>query len=190
MTTSSCPSPLRWSRLLAYWFGELKPDDEARIEGHYLGCTDCSRRLEWLVALTRASRVLTRSSAVSLVIDPAFVTRLQAEGMQVTEYRVPRNGSVDCTVAPDDDFVVARLEAPLAEAEHLDLVQVDEEGHYLSRQADIPFVAETGAVLFSAAIDQLRALPSTRLRLRLVAVNEGGESILGDYVFNHSPHSD
>ncbi len=188
MTVSSCQSPLPWSVLLEYWFGELDRKVQARTEAHYLECAECSRRLEWLTALVSASRLLIRNSGISLVVDAAFVERLRTEGVRVREYRVPRDGSVDCTVTPQDDFVVARLDAPLAEAERVDLVQVDRDGHYLSRQEDIPFVAETGEVLFSYAIDQLRALPATCMRLRLVAVSDSGENILGDYVFNHSPH--
>lgn len=42
--------------------------------------------------------------------------------MRIREYRLPPNGSVNCTVAPDDELLVTRLEAPLEGVERLDAV--------------------------------------------------------------------
>jgi len=33
--------------------------------------------------------------------------------VRLREYRVPRNGSVNCSVAPEDEMVIARLDVPL-----------------------------------------------------------------------------
>jgi hypothetical protein len=188
MSTSSCHSPLAWDTLLAYWLGELEPDSEARTEEHFLGCARCSRRLEQLAALAREVRAVTRNSGVSVIINDPFVRRLKESGLQVREYRVPLNGSVNCTVAPEDDFVVARLEAPLDEAERVDILYVDSDGRPEMRQEDVPFIAESGGVLFSTRIDALRALPATTLRLRLLDVDNNGERTLGEYTFNHTPY--
>lgn len=188
MTGAPCPSPLEWHALLAYWLGELGPDDEARIEQHYLGCAGCSQRLQQLIVLAREVRTLTRSSGVSAVINHHFVRRLSERGLRVREYRVSRNGSVNCSVAPDDDFVVARLEAPLGGVSRLDLIDVDHDGRTAMRHEDIPFVAEDGGVVISTCIDALRSLPATTLRMRLLAVDAAGERTLGEYTFNHTPH--
>jgi hypothetical protein len=107
----------------------------------------------------------------------------------VREYRVPCNGSVNCTVTPEDDFVVAYLEAPLAEVTRLDMVYLDSEGKPQIRQEDIPFNVENGDVVISTRIDALRALPTTSLRVRLLAVDNNGERTLGDYTFNHSAYT-
>jgi hypothetical protein len=187
MSTASCRSPLEWHALLAYRLGELDPDSEARIEEHYLGCARCSRRLELLTALAREVRALARSSGVSAVINPQFVRRLSERGLRVREYRVPRNGSVNCTVAPADDFVVARLEAPLGGVTRLDLIDVDPDGGTAMRHEDIPFVADDDGVVISPSIDVLRSLPATTLRMRLLAVDASGERTLGEYTFNHTP---
>jgi len=106
MNTAACPAPLDWNTLLAYWLGELDPDSEARTEAHYLGCPVCSRRLEELAALAHGIRALTRASGVDVVVSADFVRRLSERGLRVRDYRVPRNGSVNCTVAPEDDFVL------------------------------------------------------------------------------------
>jgi hypothetical protein len=184
-----CPSPLTWDSLLAYWLGEHDPDTAAQIEEHYLGCDVCSRRLEQLVTLARGVRALTRTSGVSVIVNEPFVRRLAEDGLQVREYRVPRNGSVNCTVTPEDDFVVARLEAPLAGVQRLDMVYLDSGGKTATRQADIPFIANSGGVVFSTRMDTLRSLPVTSLRVRLLAVENGDEHTLGEYTFNHTPYT-
>ncbi|MDT8387452.1 MAG: hypothetical protein RQ736_08055 [Thiogranum sp.] len=183
----NCGSPLDWGRLLAYWLGELDPDTEARTEVHYLGCAACSRRLDHLAALAREVRAVTRRSGVNLLVSDEFVRRLSEEGLQVREYRVPLNGSVNCTVAPEDDFVVARLEAQLDEVKRIDMVYLDSGGATQMRREDVPFIAQSGGVVLSARIDTLRALPATTLHLRLLAVDDSGDRILGDYTFNHTP---
>ncbi len=183
----SCRSPLDWDRLLAYWLGELDPDSEARTEEHYLGCAACSRRLEQLVELAREVCAVTRSSGVNLFVSEEFVRRLSEKGLQVREYRVPLNGSVNCTVAPGDDFVMARLEARLDEVKRIDMVYLDSSGETQMRREDVPFIAQSGGVVFSTRIDILRALPATTLRLRLLAVDDSGDGLLGDYTFNHTP---
>jgi Putative zinc-finger len=184
-----CKSPLAWDTLLAYRLGELDPDSEVRIEEHYLGCAACSRRLEELTALAGGVRAVTRMSGVNVVINDPFARRLSEQGLKVREYSVPLNGSVNCTVAPEDDFGVARLEAPLDAVQRVDMVYLDSEGQSGMRREDVPFVAESGAVVFSTRIDTLRALPATTLRVRLLAVDNSGERTLGDYTFNHSPYS-
>lgn len=190
MNTSACPSPLDWNSLLAYWLGELDPDSEARIELHYLGCPDCSRQLEELAALAQGVRALTRTSGIDAVVSADFVRRLSERGLRVREYRVPCNGSVNCTVAPEDDFVVAYLEGPLADVARVDLVYFTRDNGQGIRHEDIPFDPHSGSVALSTRIAALRALPATTQRVRLLAVTEDGERILGDYTFNHTPYRD
>jgi len=187
MSTANCRSSLDWQTLLAYWLGELDPDTEARIEEHYLGCAQCSGRLEELDALAEGVRAVTRASGVTAVVIEPFVRRLEERGLQVREYQVPQNGSVNCTVTATDDFVLARLEAPLAGVARLDLVTIFPDAGTEVRQADIPFVAESGGVIVSTGIEALRALPATNLRMRLVAVDDHGERSIGEYTFHHTP---
>lgn len=187
MNAPSCPSPLDWSTLLAYRLGELTSAGEAQVEEHYLGCTTCTGRLERLMVLAREVHALARSSGVSMVVSDQFVRRLAEQGVRVREYRVPCDGSVNCTVTPEDDWVVARMEASLERIKRVDMVYLDDEGGM--RQEDIPFNAESGAVVFSTRIAALRALPSTAVRIRLLAVDESGERTLGEYTFNHTRYT-
>jgi hypothetical protein len=187
MNGPSCRSPLAWEGLAAYWLEELDGASEARAEAHYLGCDECSRRLEQLVALADGVRTLARTSGVTMIINDEFVRRLTAEGIPVREYRVPRNGSVGCTVTPEDVFLVGRLEAPLAGVRRVDLLTLDAAGNAARRQEDVPFTAGNGDVVFAPSIDWLRAQPAFSLRLRLLAVDDHGERPLGDYTFNHTP---
>lgn len=187
MNGPSCRSPLAWETLIAYWLGELDADAEARAEEHYLSCAQCSHRLERLAALAGRVRMLARTSGVDMVINDEFVRRLTQEGLHVREYRVPRNGSVNCTVSPDDDFVVGRMEAPLNGVQRIDMLTLDGDGNAETRRHDIPFVAASGGVVLAPGIDWLRAQPAFILRIRLLAVDEQGDHALGDYTFNHRP---
>jgi len=188
MNAPSCQAPVDWGTLLEYWLGELACEAEAHVEEHYLGCVFCSGRLEQLAALAQEVRTLTRSSGVNMVINDRFVQRLAEGGLRVREYRVPLNGSVSCTVTPEDDFVVGRLEAALEGVSRVDMVTVAGGDGPETRQEDIPFVPESGAVLFAPRIGDLRALPATVVRVRLFAVDAGGERMLGEYRFNHTSY--
>lgn len=188
MNSVACPSPLDWNTLLAYWLGELDPDSEAHTEAHYLGCPVCSRRLEELAALAQGVRALTRASGVDAVVSADFVRRLSERGLRVREYRVPCNGSVNCTVAPEDDFVVAYLEGAFADADRIDLIYLTDGDEQGMRHADIPFDPHSGSVAVSTRIAALRALPATTQRVRLLAVTGDSERALGEYTFNHTPY--
>jgi len=185
VNTTTCSAPIDWSTLIEYWLGELDGDAEARIEEHYLGCAYCSSRLDELNALTRGVRAVARASGVNAIVNEAFVHRLAEHGLQVREYRVPQNGSVNCTITPDDDFVVAYLEAPLTGVARLDLVDIYGSGE--QRHADIPFVAGSGGVIVSTRAETLRALTTTTMRMRLLAVDDDGDRLVGEYTFHHTP---
>lgn len=189
MNAASCQAPLTWETLIAYWLAELDAVDEARVEEHYLGCAVCSHRLAQLAALASGVRSLARSSSVDMVVSDEFVRRLMQDGLRVREYHVPCNGSVNCTAGPEDDFVVARLEAPLAGVQRVDMLTLDSNANIATRHQDVPFIAGSGGVVFAAGIDKLRALPASIFRVRLLAVDEQGERTLGDYTFNHTPYA-
>ncbi len=188
MSPSPCTAPIELGTLVAYWLGELDAESESRTEEHLLGCDACSKRLGELVALADGVRTLARAGGAHAVVTDAFVRRLIEQGVHVREYRVPRNGSVNCTVAPEDDVVIARLEAPLGDVKRLDMVEIDFEGRGLARAEDIPFRAESDGVVVTPRIDQLRALPASTTRMRLLAVDARGERVIGEYTFNHTPY--
>lgn len=180
MTKGTCAD---FGMLVAYWLGELDDGREAALEQHYLGCGECSARLAEVEALASGVRRAFAKGLVSAVVTPAIVDRLRAKGMRVREYRIPLNGSVNCSVAPGDELVVGRMEAPLHGVSRVDAVVVYE-GE--TRLVDIPFEAASGEVLIAPSIAHLRTLPAHREVVRLVAVEAGEERVLGEYTFNHS----
>jgi hypothetical protein len=188
MISTSFRAPIELPALLAYWLGELDAESEARTEGHLLGCAACSRRLEEVATLADGVRALTREGVVHAVVSDVFVRRLIERGVRVREYRVPRNGSVNCTVAPEDEVVISRLEAPLGGIQRLDMVEIGPEGRGQARLEDVPFSVTGDGVAITQSVDRLRAMPASTLRVRLLAVDERGERVIGEYTFNHTPH--
>jgi hypothetical protein len=166
---------------------EISGDEEGRLDAHLLGCDACSRRLQELVDLGGVIRSLVRHGAVYAIISDRLLERLARGGARVREYQVPVNGSVNCTVAPHDDLLVARLQAPLAGVDRLDLVLVDMGEPGEARLAEIPFDPASGTVILMPQITEVRRRPAHQARMRLVAVSGSGERVLGEYVFNHSP---
>ncbi len=183
----SCVEPIAPGTLIQYWLGELDPQQEEGVERHLLGCASCSSELQQWVELGAALRALARSGAVATVVSGEFVARIARRGLRVREYRVPCNGSVHCTVAPDDDVLISRLAAPLAGVVRLDLIAADEGAAAATRLTDIPFRADAGEVVLVPPIERIRALPPSTSRMRLVAVDDGRERVLGEYAFIHRP---
>ena len=187
MSAPRCTSPHPLGVLSDYWLGELSADAEAPLEEHLFGCDACSRRLAWVVDLAAATRALARRGLLRVVVSDEHLGRLAREGLHLREYRVAHGGSVSCTIAPEDDLVVARLAAPFASRERLDLVFCDALGQEQVRLPDVAVDSKRRELIFTEPVDTLRSLGVATLRVRIVAVEEGGENVLGEYTFHHSP---
>jgi hypothetical protein len=187
MSGSACAAPLGTARLLPYWLGELDRDREEQVDEHLLGCGECAAQLEELIDLGGEIRACVQRGVVSAVVTDAFLRRLASDWVRVREYRVPRNGSVHCTVSPDDDVVVARMEAPLSGVERLDVVMLGVEDASQVTMHDVPFDPAAGEVVLLPNVDDLRALPACTQRMQLVAVEAGASRLLGEYGFIHTP---
>jgi hypothetical protein len=122
-----------------------------------------------------------------VVVSDHFVKHAAKMGQRVREYAPPSGGSVQCTVAIDDDLLVARLAADLSGAARVDLSWCDGQGVEYLRLADIPVRDDVGAVICQQSITMAKASPSNTLIARLVAVDsEEGERLLGEYAFHHT----
>ena len=183
MTASACGAPLEADELVAYWLGELDAARETQIEEHVLGCGACAAELDTLAALAAAVRDAFTRGTVSAVLSPALVARLAAAGYRLREYRVPANGSVNCTAAPDDDLVVARLQARLAGIARLDLVDLAPDGTERVLE-DIPFDAAAGEVVVTPRTDLVKRAGDHLHRMRLV--DAGAGRVIAEYAFLHS----
>jgi hypothetical protein len=187
VSAESCRAPIPFASLVEYWLGESAEPAAAQIEEHVFGCAQCTARLQRVADLSDGVRELVRDGVVDAVVTAAFVERLSREGVRVREYRVPRNGSVYCTVAPDDDVLVSRLQAPLADVTRVDLVWAATPDASEQRFADVAFDAALGEVVLLPQIAAVRALPATRKTARLFAVDDSGERLIGEYTFIHTP---
>ena len=187
MIRSSCPAPIPTDALVAYWLGELDEAAEAQLDVHLLGCGSCAVQLQAVVQLGEGIRRLVRRGRLRAVVTDALPKRLVEAGLRVREYRVACNGSVNCTIAPDDDAVFARLEAPLADVRRLDVLVFDPLGQGHERLEHVPFDAAAGEVVVVPGTDLLRALPVTTMRMQLVAVGHGSDRLIGEYTFHHTP---
>jgi len=183
--TSSHPSI---DTLLDYWLHDSDAATTDAVDEHLMQCDACGQVLDGLIALGDGVRAAFRAGAVAAVTSGAFVQRLAAQGLQVREYRLPHNGSVNCTVAPEDDLLVAHLEAPLQGIERLDaLAQLSIEPGVQHRLQDIPFDAQAGEVLYVSKLAEVKQLPAHTAQITLLAVDSGGTREVGQYTFHHRP---
>ncbi len=187
MSRSSCLAGIESELLTQYWLGELDASREALFEEHLFGCNDCAARLQELVGIADGIRALIQNGSMQGVVSKNLLERLAEEGLRLREYAVVEGGSVNCTVAPDDDLVISRLSASLVGVTCLDLVLSDEEGVEQLRLHDIPFNADAGEIIFIPSIAYLRTLPATTMRMHLLAMNHAGPKQIGEYIFLHTP---
>lgn len=186
---SRCAQPLDYETLIAYWLGELPAPAEADVEAHYFACASCATRLQSLAALGAGIRAAVRDGAVQAVTTPAFLQQLKRQGLRVREYATALGERVACTLRADEDAVAGRVRVPLAGVQRLDALQRFEVGGTVQewRAEDVPFDAEAGEIVILPSAAALRPLPASLLRVRLVAVDEAGERLLGEVVFDHTP---
>ena len=170
-----------FSKLVDYWFGALPEPEAAAFEEHFFACVECTEKLEGLAALGAAVRDAWRAGAVRAVISHALLEAMKKEGLRLREYRLAPGGSVNCTIAAEDDFVVSRLAVPLEGVRRLDVVTGDE------RLEDVPFDAGGNEVLMCPAPAALKRRSAFVDPVRLIAVEETGERLLGEYTFVHAP---
>jgi hypothetical protein len=186
---SPTPAHPSFEQLVAYWLDALPAAELDTVESHYLGCGECSARLAGLAGLGSELRAIAAQGAAPAVFPAAFIDRLRSAGVRFREYRMGPGGSVLCTIRPEDDLVLARLEAPLAGVERLDFVFEETEGGATRRMRfeDVPFDRAAGAVMVMPDSPAMRSLGVAIARASLVAVEPGGERVLGRYTFNHRP---
>lgn len=187
MTRNDCSAPIPLATLAEYWLGELDAAREAPLEEHLLGCGQCSAALQVLADLGDGIRALWRAGALRAVVSGAFLERLAASGLRLREYRVPAGGSVNCSVAPQDDLVIARMAAPLAGVERVDLVLINLGPAGEERLRDVAFDAAAGEIVLVPYTDALRAAAERTARVQVLAVAGEGERLLGEYTFHHAP---
>jgi hypothetical protein len=184
--SAPCARPIDLAALESYWLEDGDGADVDAIEEHLLACETCSGRLRGLVALGDGVRRLAREGAVAMIVTPSYLAQATQEGLRTREYRVVPGDRVDCTVMPDDDLLVSRLAGDFKGVSRLDLV-TEQAGLPTRRIEDVPVSPEASELIVAQAMPQMRTLQHARLRMRLVSQEAGGERLIGEYTFDHSP---
>jgi hypothetical protein len=182
----SCANPIDVALLFDYWIEKIEAAEEETVEEHLFGCDRCGERLQEAIALAEGVRKVAMQGDLQTVVSEAFVRRAAEVGLRVREYKVPAGGSVQCTVTEQDDLLIGRLEADLRDVTQIDLSVCDPAGVEMRRVLDIPFDRETGSVLWQQSITFAKGAPSGMMMARLVAMEDGGERLLGEYTFHHT----
>jgi len=185
--TAACTAPIDAAVLMDYWLGVLVPADEETVEEHLLACDACGHRLRDVIELSEHLQALARSGSLRVVVGDALVRRASGEGRQVREYTMLPGQPTACTVAADDDLLVAHFAADLSGAERVDLSLCDVQGVERQRMADIPIRADAAEVVYQESITFAKAAPTSSMIARLLAVDaDGAERLAGEYTFNHT----
>jgi len=183
----NCVKPIDAAVLADYLLGALAGEEEEVVELHLLECDTCGGRLREVIALAEGIREVVREGSLVMVVSDAFLKRASERGMTVREYAPPRGGTIECTVAADDDLLIGRLAADLSGARRVDIALCDVGGVEHHRLADIPFHSEADSVQFQQSITYAKAAPSETMMARLVSFDDAGaERVLGEFTFNHT----
>ncbi len=187
---STCADPIDAAILADYWVSALSSSEEEAVEEHLLACDECGNKLREVIAIAEGVRRLALEGSLRMVVSEAFLKRAAADGARIRQYSVPAGGSVECTVKPADDMLIARLAADLTGGTRVDLSICDEQGVEQLRLPDIPVDSRSGSVAYQESITFAKTLPDTVIVARLVAHDDaGGERLLGEYCFNHRADS-
>jgi len=174
--------------LLDYWLRESGAAETDAVEEHLMRCDSCGEALDELIALGEGVRSAFSAGEVWVASSEAFAQRVAGEGRRVREYRLAHNGSVHCTVAPDDEVLLTRVAAPLQGVQRVDVARETSlaPGEWV-RVEDVPFDPEAGELLWLGNIARIRELPEHTMRVKLLAVEGSGARELGTYTFRHRP---
>lgn len=183
----NCLHPLDAAVLADYWLAALEKSEEDAAEQHLFQCDECGARLREVIALAEGVRKLAREGSLRMIVSESFLKRAAEEGLRIRQYALPAGGRVECTVTAEDDFLIARLAANLTGAKRVDLCLCDERGVEQVRLPDIPIQPGAGSVVYQESMTFAKAMPSSKMIARLLALDEdGAERLLGEYAFNHT----
>jgi hypothetical protein len=182
---SSCPEPLDLATLVDYWFGDLEGAALDRVEEHLLECDSCGSLVRDVLSIGDGVRRLAHQGAFHIIVSPSFLETASRNGLRVREYRVPAGGRVTCTVTADDDLLIGRLQADFRGVSRLDLLVQVEDGPE-QRVADVPVSPSSSEVILAQAMPALRAMPSSTIRMRLLAREGERDRLVGEYTFVHT----
>ena len=182
----TCINPIPAEVLADYWLALLTDEGETSVETHLLACDHCGDRLRDVIRMAQSLAQLAHHGSLRLIVSDTFVQRARERGLRVREYPVTPGTSVACTVTADDDLLVSRLAVQISEASRVDVSLCDAHGVEWSRLRDIPVRADADTLILQESMTFAKALPSSTLLLRLLAVDADVDRVLAEYTFNHT----
>jgi hypothetical protein len=171
-------------RLIAAALGELDDDAAAVVDEHLLGCSPCAATLDRLIDLGDAVRALVGAGEIAFTGAGSLVDRLERAGLVSRTYRIAPGHRVPCAVGAADIYAVTHLEADLTGVRRVDLLRTMAQD--TQRTEDVPFDPGRGRVSLLTPSALLRTLPSMRIDFALVAVDDSGERVIGQYGLDHT----
>ena len=184
MSTARCPDPVPFEVLVDYWLDRQVP---AGLEEHLFACDECSAGIEAVAELAEGVRRLGREGRLRGGIGPSILERLENDRLVIRRYRSAAGGHIHCTVGSDDDLVVLELTADFAGVERVDLEYRAEDGTPLERAAQLP-VIRGRLVVWAEPGDAVRSFPTRMIVVCLLAVDPGGERLVGEYTLHHTAY--
>ncbi len=176
---------IAFERIAMLALGELPDADAHEVEDHVLSCSACALVLEHVLDLGERIADLTRTGGAFMLAGP-LVAMLDRDRMVTRSYRIARGGSVACTVDASDIYSAMHLEVDTRGPRRLDLLYEAVSGGY--RLEDVPFERDSGEVVFVQPAEYLRTLPTESKRIRVIAVDDAGERVLGEYTLHHTAY--
>jgi hypothetical protein len=185
------PCSLSFAELIDYRFGDEPASETEHIEEHLFECSTCRKRASLLAALESGIVDLVHGGALSGGATVRLVERAEAIGVKLRSYRIEPGGSVDCTAAPGDDFVVVRLSIDAPEAISVD---VDAEVTFQATRErtsrtfeNVGIDREAGELVYLFPGSYVRSLPRSTWIMRARLVEPGGPREMGPYRMEHTP---
>lgn len=190
-TQHKCSKPLELSELVAYRLGELDAPEQAQLEERYFECHGCAERLRWVEELSAEVIEVVRRGELRAAVTEQFVRQAKAAGLNIREYSIEPGGSVNCTLAPSDDFTVLRLGVgeltvtTVQVTSHMTDLEHGIDGSSVTQDAVVDRTSR--AVFYAFPADVVRSFARSRWTMT-VSPSGNGETSIGPYTMHHMPY--
>lgn len=186
-----CPHPVPFEELVDYLAGALPSDREEAVEAHFFECAQCTERLDGVDGLASGIAALIHAGLTGGSVTSEVVDRAAHAGLKIRRYTIDAGGSVACTAAPEDDFVVVELNGKFEPGEKA-TVDVEMDNLHDGSQSgqstlDATIDRERGAIVLMVPGDVVRAYPKSRFTMHVTTTRANEARRFGAYVMNHTP---
>jgi hypothetical protein len=181
-----CAHPVSAPEIFDYWAGELESRDEDRIEAHVFTCASCAAALAEGEALASGIRQVVRSGTFQSLISDAVLNRLARDGARVRTFSVSPGHVVPCAVWDEDELVVTRLLGDFSGVDAVSVVTTLATGEELSRSDGVAIQPGQRELITAISAEWLRALPAITVQMRVTAVRDGQDQLVGEYTLEHA----